>query len=163
MYSNHDNAPVKSRRALDWASLTNGRISRNRRNLQNRNSAASEISIRFGPKILLKCDRRKTGPKYPTIRIGSTTGTNLRSHSITSSIITTGAFPRTTGAPAHVSFQNSRHEQPAAACCMLCCAAADQVDQAGVLRRNRPVTRTVPVRRCGCGSLPAPSSSSLLW
>ena len=23
------------------------------------------IAIRFGPKILLKCDRRKTGPKYP--------------------------------------------------------------------------------------------------
>jgi hypothetical protein len=48
-------------------SLGNPRISRNRRNLQNRNSAATEIAIRFGPKILLKCDRRETGPKYPTI------------------------------------------------------------------------------------------------
>jgi hypothetical protein len=46
-------------------SLRNPRISRNRRNLQNRNSAAAEIAIRFGPKILLKCDRRETGPKYP--------------------------------------------------------------------------------------------------
>eukprot|EP01043_Picozoa_sp_COSAG02_P066931 COSAG02_NODE_10579_length_1908_cov_5.801548_1_plen_117_part_10 len=35
-------------------SLGNPRISRNRRNLQNRNSAAAEIAIRFGPKILLK-------------------------------------------------------------------------------------------------------------
>jgi hypothetical protein len=43
------------------------RILRNVRNLQNRNSAAAEIAIRFGPKILLKCSVRKTGPKYPTI------------------------------------------------------------------------------------------------
>jgi hypothetical protein len=49
--------------------LENRRISRNCRNLQNRNSAAAEIAIRFGPKILLKCVRRKTGPKYPTIRL----------------------------------------------------------------------------------------------
>eukprot|EP01047_Picozoa_sp_COSAG01_P043102 COSAG01_NODE_3808_length_5677_cov_7.172643_5_plen_223_part_00 len=46
-------------------SLRKYRISRNRRNLQNRNSAAAEIAIRFGPKILLKCVSRKTGPKYP--------------------------------------------------------------------------------------------------
>ena len=50
---------------LDWTSLRNDTISRNRRNLQNRNSAAAGIAIRFGPKILLKCDRRQTGPKYP--------------------------------------------------------------------------------------------------
>ena len=50
---------------LDWTSLRNDIISRYRRNLQNRNSAAAGIAIRFGPKILLKCDRRKTGPKYP--------------------------------------------------------------------------------------------------
>ena len=68
-------------------SLRNPRISRNRRNLQNRNSAAAEIAIRFGPKILLKCSVRKTGPKFRTT--GLTTGINLRSHSITSSIITT--------------------------------------------------------------------------
>jgi hypothetical protein len=37
--------------------------------MQNMNSAAAEIAIRSGPKILLKCDRRQTGPKYPTIRI----------------------------------------------------------------------------------------------
>jgi hypothetical protein len=48
-------------------SLRKYTISRNRRNLQNRNSAAAEIAIRFGPKILLKCVSRKTGPKYPTI------------------------------------------------------------------------------------------------
>ena len=59
----------KSRRALVWRSLRNPRISRNRRNLQNRNSAAAEIAIRSGPKILLKCSIRETGPKYPTIRI----------------------------------------------------------------------------------------------
>ena len=85
-------------------SLTNRRNSRNCRNLQNRNSAASGIAIRFEPKILLKCSMRETGPKYPTIgldymyvlaisfcRPNTTicTGTNLRSHSITSSIITT--------------------------------------------------------------------------
>ena len=51
---------------LDWTSLRKYRISRYRRNLQNRNSAAAGIAIRFGPNILLKCDRRKTGPKYPT-------------------------------------------------------------------------------------------------
>jgi hypothetical protein len=48
-------------------SLRKDRISRNRRNLQNRNSAAAEIAIRFSPKILLKCSMRETGPKYPTI------------------------------------------------------------------------------------------------
>jgi hypothetical protein len=48
-------------------SLGNRRISQNRRNLQNRNSAAAEIAIRFGPKILLKCDRRESGPKFRTI------------------------------------------------------------------------------------------------
>jgi hypothetical protein len=58
-------------------SLGNPRISRNRRNLQNRNSAAAEIAIRFGPKILLKCSVRKTGPKFRTT--GLTTGINLRS------------------------------------------------------------------------------------
>jgi hypothetical protein len=62
-------APGKSKRALDLRSLANGRISRNLRNLQNRNSAATEIAIRFGPKILLKCVRLKTGPKYPCTRI----------------------------------------------------------------------------------------------
>ena len=51
---------------LDWTSLRKYRISRYRRNLQNRNSAAAGIAIRFGPKLLLKCDRRQTGPKYPT-------------------------------------------------------------------------------------------------
>ena len=51
---------------LDWTSLRKYRISRYRRNLQNRNSAAAGIAIRFGPNILLKCDRRQTGPKYPT-------------------------------------------------------------------------------------------------
>ena len=50
-------------------SLRKYTISRNRRNLQNRNSAAAEIAIRFGPKILLKCSVRKTGPKYPTISL----------------------------------------------------------------------------------------------
>ena len=58
-------------------SLRNDTISRNRRNLQNRNSAAAEIAIRFGPKILLKCSVRKTGPKFRTT--GLTTGINLRS------------------------------------------------------------------------------------
>eukprot|EP01049_Picozoa_sp_SAG25_P006013 SAG25_NODE_432_length_8108_cov_357.746442_8_plen_257_part_00 len=53
----------------DWRSLRNDTILRFRRNLQNRNSAAAELPIRFGPKILLKCDRRKTGPKYPCTRI----------------------------------------------------------------------------------------------
>jgi hypothetical protein len=48
-------------------SLRKYTISRNRRNLQNRNSAAAEIAIRFGPKILLKCDRRESGPKFRTI------------------------------------------------------------------------------------------------
>jgi hypothetical protein len=36
------------------------------------------VNIRFGPKLLLKCSVRKTGPKYPTIRLDD--GTNLRSH-----------------------------------------------------------------------------------
>jgi hypothetical protein len=63
-------------------SLRKYTISRNRRNLQNRNSAAAEIAIRFGPEILLKCVRRKTGPKYSIQQLVSTTGTNLRSHSI---------------------------------------------------------------------------------
>ena len=78
-------------------SLRNRRISRNRRNLQNRNSAAAEIAIRFGPKILLKCDRRETGPKFRTT--GLTTGINLRSHSLDKlrQIVTTGASLR----PAH--------------------------------------------------------------
>jgi hypothetical protein len=58
-------------------SLRKYTISRNRRNLQNRNSAAAEIAIRFGPKILLKCSVRKTGPKFRTT--GLTTGINLRS------------------------------------------------------------------------------------
>jgi hypothetical protein len=50
-------------------SLRNDTISRNCRNLQNRIPAATEIAIRFRPKILLKCSVRKTGPKYryPTI------------------------------------------------------------------------------------------------
>eukprot|EP01047_Picozoa_sp_COSAG01_P002306 COSAG01_NODE_60_length_29981_cov_23.262533_31_plen_99_part_00 len=47
---------------LDWTSLRNDIISRNRRNLQNRNSAAAGIAIRFGPNVLLKCSVRKTGP-----------------------------------------------------------------------------------------------------
>ena len=51
---------------LDWTSLRNGSISRNRRNLQNRNSAAAGIAIRFGPTVLLKCSVRQIGPKYPT-------------------------------------------------------------------------------------------------
>ena len=50
-------------------SLRKYTISRNRQNLQNRNSEAAEIAIRFGPKILLKCSVRKTGPKYPTITL----------------------------------------------------------------------------------------------
>eukprot|EP01047_Picozoa_sp_COSAG01_P010057 COSAG01_NODE_422_length_17262_cov_42.635903_11_plen_192_part_00 len=62
-------APGKSKRALVRRSLRNPRISRNRRNLQNRNSAAAEIAIRFGPEILLECARLKTGPKYPCTRI----------------------------------------------------------------------------------------------
>ena len=65
---------------LDWTSLRKYRISRYRRNLQNRNSAAAGIAIRFGPNILLKCDRRQTGPKYPCT--GLDDGINLRSHSI---------------------------------------------------------------------------------
>eukprot|EP01047_Picozoa_sp_COSAG01_P019353 COSAG01_NODE_1073_length_11862_cov_11.086117_2_plen_207_part_00 len=52
--------------ATPRTSLRNDIISRYRRNLQNRNSAAAGIAIRFGPNILLKCDRRQTGPKYPT-------------------------------------------------------------------------------------------------
>jgi hypothetical protein len=59
--------PAHHGRSVFQRSLRNPRISRNRRNLQNRNSAATEIATRFGPKILLKCDRRETGPKYPTI------------------------------------------------------------------------------------------------
>ena len=51
---------------LDWTSLRNDLISRYRRNLQNRNSVAAGIAIRFGPNILLKCSVRQTGPKYPT-------------------------------------------------------------------------------------------------
>jgi hypothetical protein len=70
--------------------LGKDRISRNRRNLQNRNSTAPEIAIRFGPKILLKCDRRETGPKYPTIRLDD--GINLRSHSITTFNRSASAF-----------------------------------------------------------------------
>jgi hypothetical protein len=62
-------APGKSKRALVRRSLTNPRISRNFRKLQNTNSAAAEIAIRFGPKILLECARLKTGPKYPCTRI----------------------------------------------------------------------------------------------
>jgi hypothetical protein len=53
-------APGKSKRALDWRSLENPRISRNCRNLQNTNSAAAEIAIRYRPKILLKCARLNT-------------------------------------------------------------------------------------------------------
>eukprot|EP01047_Picozoa_sp_COSAG01_P027814 COSAG01_NODE_1848_length_9066_cov_6.023754_13_plen_67_part_01 len=34
------------------------------------------LIIRFGPKILLKCSVRKTGPKFRTT--GLTTGINLR-------------------------------------------------------------------------------------
>ena len=56
-------------------------ISRNFGNLQNRNSAAAGIAIRFGPKLLLKCSGLKTGPKYPTIR--SDDACKSRSHSIT--------------------------------------------------------------------------------
>ena len=52
----------------DWRLLRNPRISRNRQNLQNRNSAAAELAIRSGPKILLKPVSRKTGPKYPCTR-----------------------------------------------------------------------------------------------
>ena len=53
-------------------SLRNDVISRNRRNLQNRNSAAAGIAIRFGPNVLLKCSVRQTGPKYPTITLDFT-------------------------------------------------------------------------------------------
>ena len=62
-------APGKSKRALIWRLPTNDRISRNFRKLQNTNSAAAEIAIRFGPKILLECSVRETGPKYPCTRI----------------------------------------------------------------------------------------------
>ena len=54
--------------SLIQRSLRKYTISRNRRNLQNRNSAAAEIPIRFRPKILLKCSVTKTGPKYPCTR-----------------------------------------------------------------------------------------------
>ena len=88
-------------------SLRKYTISRNRRNLQNRNSAAAEIAIRFGPKILLKCSVRKTGPKFRTTGLdyGYKSSfslnhkfnhydrrTNLRSRSIVNSIPTTGAW-----------------------------------------------------------------------
>jgi hypothetical protein len=53
---------------LAWATVQGYRIGHSyRANLQNRNSAAAEIAIRFGPKILLKCSVRQRGPKYPTI------------------------------------------------------------------------------------------------
>eukprot|EP01047_Picozoa_sp_COSAG01_P026880 COSAG01_NODE_1748_length_9329_cov_99.035861_8_plen_115_part_00 len=45
---------IRLRGLSDWRSLRNPRISRNFRNLQNRNSAAAGIALRFGPKILLK-------------------------------------------------------------------------------------------------------------
>ena len=77
---------------LDWTSLRKYRISRYRRNLQNRNSAAAGIAIRFGPNILLKCPVRQTVPEYPTITLDFAYKSSFSLNR--TSILTTGALPR---------------------------------------------------------------------
>jgi hypothetical protein len=125
-------------------SLGNRRISQNRRNLQNRNSAAAEIAIRFGPKILLKCDRRESGPKFRTIGLDYGYKSSFYTQSQVQSL-----------RPAHTACRLIRYVRSAIVHCLLilvsllpacCCAAGPWL----------PRSATCSAPRC-CGRAPADS------